>query len=62
MMRELNDYFDTKIVLPRIRSGNRQRIETIINEEMLLLAKHIRNENDEWNPRITTLLRARAVP
>ena len=50
MMRELNDYFDTKIELPRIRSGKRQRIETLINEEVLLLAKHIRKEVDEWVP------------
>ena len=52
MMRELNDYFDTKIELPRIRSGKRQRIETLINEETLLLANYIRDEKDIWNPRI----------
>jgi hypothetical protein len=51
MMRELNDYFDTKIELPRIRSGKQQRVETLINEEALLLAKYIRNEMDEWVPR-----------
>jgi CRISPR-associated protein Cas1 len=51
MMRELNDYFDTKIELPRIRSGKRQRIETLINEETLLLAKYLRNENTVWIPR-----------
>ena len=49
-MRELNDYFDTKIELPRIRSGKRQRIETLINEA-LLLAKYIRFELDNWSPR-----------
>ena len=54
MMRELNDYFDTKIKLPRIRSGKRQRIETLINEETLLLAKYLRKENDEWIPRIAS--------
>ena len=54
MMRELNDYFDTKIELPRIRSGKRQRIETMINEETLLLAKYIRNEIDQWTPRIAS--------
>ena len=53
MMRELNDYFDTKIELPRIRSGKRQRIETLINEEALLLAKYIRKEREVWIPRLT---------
>jgi hypothetical protein len=52
MMRELNDYFDTKIELPRIRSGKRQRIETLINEETLLLAKYIRREINKWVPRL----------
>ncbi|MFC1803279.1 CRISPR-associated endonuclease Cas1 [Thermoproteota archaeon] len=52
MMRELNDYFDSKIELPLIRHGKRQRIETLINEEALLLAKYIRKEIAEWTPRI----------
>ena len=45
-------YFDTKIEVPLIRYGKRQRIETLINEETLLLAKYLRKENDEWIPRI----------
>jgi len=53
MIRELNDYFDTKIELPLIRYGKRQRIETLINEESLLLAKYLRDESDTWVPRIT---------
>ena len=52
MMRELDDYFNTKIEIPLIRYGKRQRIETLINEEALLLAKYIRFEKDEWIPRI----------
>jgi len=55
MMRELNDYFDTKIELPRIRSGKRQRIETLINEEAMLLAKYIRNESKTWVTRTPEL-------
>ena len=55
MMRELNDYFDTKIELPRIRSGKRQRIETLINEEALLLAKYIRGETAIWFPRFPNM-------
>jgi len=52
MMRELNDCFDIKIEIPLIRHGKRQRIETLINEESLLLAKFIRNESNDWVPRI----------
>jgi CRISPR-associated protein Cas1 len=55
MLRELNDYFDTKIELPRIRSGKRQRTETMINEETLLLAKYIRDEKQEWIPRFAII-------
>ena len=51
MMRELQDYFETKIEIPLIRFGKRQRIETLINEETLLLAKYIRGEIREWVPR-----------
>jgi hypothetical protein len=48
-------HFDTKIDLPRIRSGRRQRIETLINEEALLLAKYVRKETGEWVPRLASL-------
>jgi len=52
MMRDLNDYLDTKIELPLIRYGKRQRIETLINEEALLLAKFIRKGSEAWIPRM----------
>ena len=52
MMRELNEYFDSKIEVPLIRYGKRQRIETLINEETLLLAKYIRKESNNWITRI----------
>jgi len=32
MMRELNGYFESKVDIPLIRHGKRQRIETLINE------------------------------
>jgi CRISPR-associated protein Cas1 len=56
MMRELNYYFDTKVEVPLIRHGKRQRIETLINEETLLLAKYIRNEVNGWTPRTTDVI------
>jgi hypothetical protein len=43
---------DSKIEVPLIRYGKRQRIETLINEEALLLAKYLRNEIIYWDPRI----------
>jgi len=30
----------------------RQTLETLINEEALLLAKFLREERKDWNPRI----------
>ena len=40
---------------PRIRIGKRQTIETLINEEVLLFAKYLRNECDKWIPRIADI-------
>ncbi len=54
MMRELNEYFESKVEIPLIRHGKKQRIETLINEEALLLAKYIRNEKETWFPRIAS--------
>jgi len=52
MRRELNGYFESKVDIPLIRYGKSQRIETLINEEALLLAKFLRDENDSWRPRL----------
>jgi CRISPR-associated protein Cas1 len=51
----LHGYFNAKIQVQRIRHGKRQTIETLINEETLLLAEFLRNEVKEWNPRIVSL-------
>jgi len=40
MMKQLQDHFEFKVDIPLIRRGKRQRIETLINEEALLLAKY----------------------
>ena len=42
----------TKVEIPRVKVGNRQEIETLINEEALLLAKYLRGEKKEWVPRV----------
>jgi len=54
MMRELERYFESKVEVPLIRHGKRQRIKTLINEEALLLAKYLRSKSDQiyWTPRI----------
>jgi len=51
----LNGLFNRKVKIPRIRHGKRQTIDTLINEEALLLAKFLRNERKEWNPRIPAI-------
>ena len=44
---KLNTYFETKVEIPRMKVGKRQEIETLINEEALLLAKYLRNEKEK---------------
>jgi len=51
-VKGLNKLFQTKINIPRIKHGSKQTIETLINEEAYLLAKHIRNEINTWKPRL----------
>ena len=55
MMRELENLFESKIEIPLIRYGKKQKIETLINEEALLLAKYLRDERKEWTPRIAAV-------
>lgn len=49
---KLNIYFETNVEIPRIKIGERQTIETLINEEALLFAKYLRGEKKDWLPRI----------
>jgi hypothetical protein len=51
-MNSLEGFFETTIDIPRIKVGNKQTIETLINEEALLFAKFLRNERKTWIPRI----------
>jgi hypothetical protein len=36
-------------------SGESQEIETLISEEALMLARYVRNEKENWTPRIVKL-------
>jgi len=56
LTKRLYTYLDWKVKIPRIRHGNRSSIETLINEEALLLAKYLRNEKKDWVPRVCITL------
>jgi hypothetical protein len=51
----LNAFFDRMVNVERIKVGNWQTIDTLISEESLLFAKHLRNEKKDWNPRVVLL-------
>lgn len=55
LVHSLDAYFESKVNIARIRRGHRQEIETLINEECLLLAQYLRNEKQNWIPRIASL-------
>jgi CRISPR-associated protein Cas1 len=52
LIARLNKYFETKVEIARIKRGRRQEIETLINEEALLLASYLRGEKRAWTPRM----------
>jgi len=51
-IKRLDAYFRTVMEVPRIRIGEKQELETLINEEALLLARYLRDERESWIPRI----------
>jgi CRISPR/Cas system-associated endonuclease Cas1 len=55
LTKDLNEYLQTKVEVPRIRMGKKQEIETLICEEALLLSQYLRNERKEWTPRIPSI-------
>jgi CRISPR-associated protein Cas1 len=59
MMKRLNSFFESIVEIPRVKHGNKQTVETLINEEAFLLAQYLRNEKQTWIPRIsyTAMLR-----
>jgi CRISPR-associated endonuclease Cas1 len=48
----LNTLFDREVMIPRMRYGSKQTLDTLINEEALLFAKFLRSEKQTWIPRI----------
>jgi len=53
LVRGLDGMFGERVEVPRIRYGSSQALETLINEEALLLAKYLRGERKTWIPRVT---------
>ena len=51
-MKKLYDLFDSLVEVARIAIGRRQTVETLINEEALLLAKFLKKESGTWVPRV----------
>jgi hypothetical protein len=49
---KLIEYFETTVEIPRIKVGERQTIETLINEETLLFATYLRKEEKTWRFRV----------
>ena len=54
-IKKLNAYFESTVEIPRINVGKKQKLETLIDEEALLLAKYPRDERKNWTPRIPKL-------
>lgn len=51
----LNSQFESNIDIPKIKVDKRQKLETLIDYEAPLLAKHWRDEIRNWKARITKL-------
>jgi len=56
MMKELDEFFQSRVEIPAMRHGKSQAVETLICEEALLLAKYLRNENAVWNAKIVNII------
>jgi len=52
LINRFNNFFESKVEIPRIKVGKRQTVETLINEEALLLAEFLRDDRRIWTPRI----------
>ncbi|MBC8489990.1 hypothetical protein ISS40_01180 [Candidatus Bathyarchaeota archaeon] len=50
MMRELDEFFLSRVEIPAMRHEKNQAIEILISEEALLLAKYLRNKIMTWIP------------
>jgi len=51
-MTFLDEFFDSKVDIPRLKHGDKQSISSLIKEEAVLLGKYLRKEEKNWIPRI----------
>jgi hypothetical protein len=49
---ELNEFFESMVEVKRIRNGEHQTLETLINEEAQIFARYLRGEIKAWAPRV----------
>lgn len=54
-LAKIEEYFQSYVPIRRIRMGRKQRIETLIREEAMLLAAFLRCEKKAWIPRVVAL-------
>ena len=52
MVSKLFKYFQTRVDIPSVRRGKRQKIETLINDEAFLIGWYLRVKDAEWVPRV----------
>jgi CRISPR-associated protein Cas1 len=52
LTNKLQRYFTQKVKIPNMKRGAQQELDTLINEEALLLAKYLRGERESWSPRL----------
>jgi len=49
-------FFESTVEVPRVKHGNKQTVETLINEEALLFARYLRSEQSHWLPRVPSYI------
>ena len=54
-IKELDKHFTSFVNISRIKVGEKQEIETLMNEEAFLFAKFLKRERPAWVPRIAEL-------
>jgi len=51
LTRELHEFFDTMISMPRVKHGEKQTLNTLIREEAMLFAEYLNSKKETWKPR-----------
>jgi len=56
LMKQLDKFFESYVDISRIKVGQKQTIETLINEEALLFAQFLRRKSKNWTPRVACIV------